>query len=96
MAKKNVNYFILHGKHSKNTVATNVLEGFLASVLELASGIGTGKFKKKYYPGKRPQTGGAKGDETSGGDDDDNGTQMRAKRSRHMRAHESTHVRAHI
>ena len=43
--------------------------------------------------------GGAKGDETSGGDDGDDDTQMRAQRSRHMRAHmgehtyESTHMR---
>ena len=51
----------------------------------------------RYYPGKRPQTvGGAKGDETSGGDDGDDDTQMRAHRSRHMRAHEGRHMRAHI
>ena len=37
-----------------------------------------------YYPGKRPQTvRGAKGDETSGGDDDENDTQMRAHRREH-------------
>ena len=43
-----------------------------------------------------PNSGGwAKGDETSGGDDDED-TEMKAQKSRHMRAHESTHMRAHI
>ena len=36
--------------------------------------------------------GGAQGDETSGCDDDDDDTEMRAQRSRHMRADISEHT----
>ena len=39
--KKRVNYIVFDGKHFKNTVKNNVLEGFLVSMFELASGIGT-------------------------------------------------------
>ena len=51
----------------------------------------------KIIPARDPKKcGGVTGDETSGGDDDGDDTQMRAQRSRHMRAHESRHIRAHI
>ena len=48
-------------------------------------------------PARDPkQCGGAKGYETSGGDDDEDDAQMRAQRSKHLRAHESKQIRAHI
>ena len=66
----------------------------LLSTLEFKQQEGS---SKKIYPGTRPQTvRGAKGYETSGGDDEDYDTQLRAQRSRHMGAHESRHIRAHI
>ena len=43
MAKKCVKYRVFDGKHCKNTIKNNVLEGFLVYMFELASGIGTWK-----------------------------------------------------
>ena len=48
--------------------------------------------EKPILPARDPkQCGGATGNEISGGDDDDDGTQMSAQRSRHMRAHMRAH-----
>ena len=48
---------------------------------------------QEIIPARDPkQCGGAKGDETSDGEDDDDDTEMRAQRSRHMKAHESRHM----
>ena len=56
------------------------------------------RLPSKIIPARDPnQWGGAKGDETSGCDDDDDDTQMRAQRRAHIGEHteESTHMRGH-
>ena len=47
-SKKRVNYRMLDWKPWKNTVKHNVLQGFLIYMLDLATGIGTGKNWRKH------------------------------------------------
>ena len=46
MATKRVDYRVFDGKYCIYTVKNNVLEGFLVSMFELASGTGPSKIKE--------------------------------------------------
>ena len=48
MATKRVDYRVFDGTYCKNTVKNNVLEGFLVSMFELASGTGPSKISRKH------------------------------------------------
>ena len=47
MATKRVDYRVFDGKYCIYTVKNNVLEGFLVSMFELASGTGPSKISRK-------------------------------------------------
>ena len=48
MATKRVDYRVFDGKYCIYTVKNNVLEGFLVSMFELASGTGPSKISRKH------------------------------------------------
>ena len=48
MATKRVDYLVFDGKYCIYTVKNNVLEGFIVSMFELASGTGPSKISRKH------------------------------------------------
>ena len=48
--EKRVDFCVFDGKHCKKTVKNNVLEGFLVSMFELASGTGPWTISGKHCP----------------------------------------------